>query len=132
MSETQIKNAIIKSTMLGYEDHGILTAFVTLDYGGSGQGFGGRAFDEPIKDPLTNDFISRRGVAYGMEWIARVLNTVGVESWEKLPGTPVRVKMDIGKVYAIGHYLEDKWFDPKELAIAMAETANDLPPIGEK
>ena len=37
----EIRNAVIQSTMLGYEDHGILTCFLHLDYSGAGQGFGG-------------------------------------------------------------------------------------------
>ena len=37
----EIKNAIITGTYLGIEDHGILTFWLYLDYGGSGQGFGG-------------------------------------------------------------------------------------------
>ena len=41
----EIKNAIITGTYLGIEDHGILTFWLYLDYGGSGQGFGGYQLD---------------------------------------------------------------------------------------
>lgn len=43
---TEIKNARIESTMLGYEDHGILTAFVTVGGDGWGCGFGGYGLDQ--------------------------------------------------------------------------------------
>lgn len=61
-------NAKIKSTMLGYEDHGILTCYLILDQAGSGQGFGGYRLDAP-KDQLS---------VMGTFWLKRVLETVGV------------------------------------------------------
>ena len=107
------KNARIRSTRLGVEDHGILTAYIDLDYGGSGQAFGGYAFDAPVK--VNGEFSHREGTAYGMEFIRRVLVTLGVESWEKLPGTPIRVRASRAQVEAIGHFIEDRWFDPSSI-----------------
>ena len=43
----EIKNAIIKSISLDTGDRGLLTAWLHLDYGGSGQGFGGYALYLP-------------------------------------------------------------------------------------
>jgi hypothetical protein len=107
------KNARIKGTTLGIEDHGILTAFIDLDYGSGGQSFGGRSLDE------WDEAAKRRvGHAFGSEFILQVLRTLGVSSWEKLPGTPCRVRADWDKVYALGHYLEDKWFDPEAVILA--------------
>jgi hypothetical protein len=40
------------------------------------------------------------------------MKVVGVDKWENLKGKAVRVKSDHSKVYAIGHYLKDKWFEP--------------------
>lgn len=114
MSEPEMKNAKIVSTMLGREDHGIMTAFIHLDYGGSGQGFGGYGFDNP-KTP--GDYKAGRiGTVYGCEFIRRVLEVVGVEKWEDLPGKYVRVVADWGHVHRIGHITDDKWFDPKALS----------------
>lgn len=111
---SEIRNAIIRSTTLGVEDHGILSFMVHLDYSGGGQGFGGYCMDEPIK--VDGDSKGRRGTAFGMECVRRILDTLGVRSWEKLPGTTCRVESDVGQVYRIGHFLKDKWFDPKALA----------------
>lgn len=108
------RNAEIESTMLGFEDHGILTCFLTLNYGGSGQGFGGFVLDSWDEEE------SRRvGIAYGMESIRQILKVVGVEKWEQLRGQRIRVEMDGSRVHRIGHFLEDKWFDPVELAEKM-------------
>ena len=43
-------NAMIRSVALEYEDHGILTCWLHLDYGGSCQGFGGYSLDKHNKD----------------------------------------------------------------------------------
>ena len=110
MSETT--NAKIVSTALGVEDHGIFTAMIHLDYGGRGQGFGGYSLDAP---PVDRDG-GRVPTKFGMAFIAAILKTLEVETWEKLPGTYCRVKADRGCVREIGHLLKDKWFDPKALA----------------
>jgi len=113
----EIKNARIESTSLGTEDHGIMTYTLYLDYGGSCQGFGGFALDDP---PLKGKK-DRIGVAYGIESVMRILRVVGVEKWEDLPGRYIRVKSKEGggwnsEISSIGNILEDEWFDPKELA----------------
>lgn len=81
--------AKIESTFLGFEDHGILTAFVRFDYGGAGQALGPRCFgstnegDEPEK--------WWDGHAAGMDFIRRVLLACGVDQWEHLKGRTVLV-----------------------------------------
>jgi len=105
----EIKNAIIKSTMLGIEDHGIMTFMLHLDYGGSSQGAGGYALDAPIK--VGDTFLRRVGTAGGMSLIMAILKIVGVENWEELKGHHIRVKTDDFKIYAIGHFLKEEWLD---------------------
>jgi hypothetical protein len=107
-------NAKISGTMLGVEDHGILTCMVHLDYGGAGQGFGGYAFDEWDEKKK-----ERFGVSFGMEAIRRILDVTGVTRWEDLPGTHVRAVAEHMKVHKIGHILEDKWFSFDDLAKEM-------------
>ena len=94
MRDIEIKNARIDSTFLGKEDHGIPSFNVGLDYGGSHQGFGG--YDLRF---------------YGIKPIMRILEVLGVESWEKLKGTPCRAKCEYTKVHAIGHFIEDRWYE---------------------
>ncbi len=109
----EIKNALIKSTFLGIEDHGIFTAFITLDYSGSGQSFGGYSMDAPNKG---EQGLSRIGTPFGCEFILRVIRTLEVNSWEKLIGTYCRVMATHNKVHSIGHIQKDQWFSPEELA----------------
>lgn len=98
-------NAKIKGTMLGYEDHGILTCFIILEQEGAGQGFGGFRLDAP-KDADS---------VLGTFWIKRILNTVGVSKWEDLAGNYVRVEgEDFGEIRGIGHITDNKWFFPKK------------------
>lgn len=111
-SQIEIKNAVIKGTMLGIEDHGIMTCMLYLDFGGSGQGFGGYALDS--WDRTLN---RRVGTAYGTKFIMRVMEVVGVEKWEKLSGVYVRAKADHSKVYEIGNIIKNDWFNPSSLVI---------------
>ena len=110
MDKIEIKNAKIRSTMLGVEDHGIMTCMLHVEGDGWGQGFGGYSFDswdEKLK--------KRVGSSYGIEFIKNILETLEVGKWEQLPGTYVRIENDFGKIYAIGHITKDKWFRPSEL-----------------
>jgi hypothetical protein len=80
--------AKIREVTLGWESHGILTCMVHLDYGGSSQSAGGYSLDEPVKGP-DGEFLGRRGTAYGMEWVARLMRATGVESFADIQGRTV-------------------------------------------
>lgn len=103
----EIRNARIESVRFGKEDHGIMTFYCMLDYGGSGQGFGGWALDSWDQEKGR-----RVGTAYGMEWIMRLFAALEVSDMSELVGLPVRVEGTYGTVHRIGHFLKDKWFDP--------------------
>ena len=105
----ETKNAKITSTMLGYEDHGILSCMLYLSYGGSGQGFGGYCLDSYDKEKEKRIATIHCGV-----WIAEILKIVGVEKWEDLKGQHIRVRSEHGKVHSIGNLLEDRWFNPEK------------------
>ena len=109
-------NAKITSTMLGYEDHGILTCFLNLEQQGKGQGFGGYVLDDiPLKDERGTGIGDRRPNKLCGFWIKRILETVGVEKWEDLEGKFIRVDgEEFGDISGIGHIIDDKWFYPKK------------------
>lgn len=109
---TEIRNARIKSTMLGREDHGILTCYLNLEGDGWGCGFGGYAFDR-----YNQALKAREATEYGLAFIDEILKVTEVSSWEKLPGTYIRVDTEGwgGKIVRIGNLLKEQWFDPKEL-----------------
>jgi hypothetical protein len=105
----KITNAKIVRTMLGIEDHGIMSFFVFIERPGAGCGFGGYSLDGPGE--LRHD--DRRGHGRSYQAIYHILKTVGVDSWEKLPGTLIRIEDNGlgGKLDKIGHIMEDRWFD---------------------
>jgi 3D (Asp-Asp-Asp) domain-containing protein len=86
--------AKIERTMLGYEDHGILSCMLHVTYGSSGQGVGGYCLDTPIRDADDN-FVCRMGTAYGMEFVARVIRACGVDTWEQIKGRTIYVLQDL-------------------------------------
>ena len=106
--ETEIKNAVISAASLSIEDHGLLTAFITLDYGGSCQGFGGYSLYLP------KSFTHHRLESFAGHFIFRVLQIAGVERWDQLIGKTVRVKSTHCKIEAIGHIVNNDWFSPSE------------------
>lgn len=97
-----IRNATITKTMLGFEDHGIFTFFLYLDYGGSAQGAGGWGLSHTPKDKvIASPMLGRL--------IIKILQTMRVDTWEQLRGLHIRADHDNGKVHGIAHYLEDNW-----------------------
>lgn len=97
-------NAKIVSTHLGFEDHGILTFYVTFEADRLSGSIGGY-----------NLIGCGRS---GVRAIENILLTAGVDCWEKLKGTVVRLRgwdnpnMSSRDV-TMGHLLEDKWFHLK-------------------
>ena len=104
-----IKNAKIQSTMLGREDHGIMTFMIYIEASnGFFCGVGGYCLDE--FDPTTKTRVFR---AESMEAISKILEVVGVDRWEELPGKYIRFE-DNGlgfTITKIGNIIDDKWFD---------------------
>ncbi len=92
-------NATIESTSLGFLDHGVMSFWLHLSYGGSSQGFGGVRLDGA---PAI--------ACEGMRLITGILQTLEVDTWEHLPGVPLRVRQNEGGlITGIGHYLKDEW-----------------------
>lgn len=108
---THIQNAVIESASLSAGDHGVLSGWLILDYGGSGQGFGGYCLARDIHTELTTPSPNFCGI-----FIQRCLEIGGVDKWEALAGRPIRVQLanPYGRILAIGHFIEEKWFDPEE------------------
>lgn len=118
----EIKNARIRSTMLGREDHGIMTFMIFVDAGNFGCGVGGYALDSRDRETKTRVFS-----AAGLEAISKVLEVVGVNTWEQLPGKYIRFKDNgLGStIDEIGNIIDDKWFNLKEFFSKVKEEVKE-------
>jgi len=71
----------IKSTMLGIEDHGIMSFSLEFDFGGAGQAFCGYALDD-----YSEELKRRVGTAGGMDLMIGIIKACGVKKWEDIQG----------------------------------------------
>ena len=110
MHEKTIQNAIIGSYSLDINDHGSLDLWLYLKYsGGVEQGFGGYVLYLPpgfkhhaIQSPAGH-------------YIYRCMKIAGITKVKDFPGRAIRAAGDFtlgGKIEAIGHIIEDDWFNP--------------------
>ena len=106
MSEIEEKNAIIKSVSLNSDDHGLLSAWLHLDYGGSGQGFGGYCLYLP------KSYTHHELKSFAGHFIWRCMEIAGVTEWSKLVGKTIRVRAAHSGIEAIGHIVKNDWFNP--------------------
>lgn len=107
MSELDIKNAIIKKAIIDSADRGFLTASLTLDYGNSGQGFGGFALYLPPS------FSNHKLESLAGHFIFRCMQIADVGQWDRLVGKTIRVRGSHTDIEAIGHIINDDWFAPR-------------------
>lgn len=105
---SEIKNAVIKSARIDCGDRGFLTVWLDLDYGGSGQGFGGYALYLP------KSFTHHEMKSHAGHFIFRVMEIAGVEDWSKLPGKTIRVSGTRSGIDSIGHIVKEDWFKPSD------------------
>lgn len=106
----RIENARITDVDLSMADHGCLTLAMTLSGEGWGVVYGGYCLGHGYLGADDNFF---SGSAAGMEYLIRIMDTVGVDRFQNLKGKYVRVatKGRGGMVKIIGNIIEDKWFD---------------------
>lgn len=99
--------ARIDHVFFGYEDHGILTMNIGLDYDGSThQGFGGYCLDSFDKDEDR-----RIGTAGGMDYVIQILKCLGANSIDEIKGKMCYAIKDkpgfFGKVIGIKQIPQD-------------------------
>src|SRR5579859_5221970 len=99
----QICNAIIKKAEITSDDHGCLSAWLSLDYGGMCQSFGGYSLYLP------KSFKHHKLESVAGHFIWRCLEIAEVTEWSKLAGKTIKVQKSAGLVKAIGHIVKEDW-----------------------
>lgn len=107
--EIKTKNAVIESARLSTDDHNLLTAWLSLEYGGTGQGFGGYTLYLPRSYAHHTESLKAN---FAGHFIWRVMEIAEVTEWSQLPGRTIRVRAEHAGVKAIGHIVKDDWFYP--------------------
>ncbi len=79
----------VKEVFFGREGHGLMTLWVHVDFGGTGQGFGGYGLDSFDKKRDR-----RVGTAGGLDLVMRLLDLFDVDSLDKIKGRPVYALRD--------------------------------------
>lgn len=102
----EIKNAIIESVVLEKGDRGVLQCWLHLNYGGSGQGFGDYSLYIP------ESYTHHKLKSFAGHFIFRCMEIADVEDWSKMKGKSIRVKSTHCSIKAIGHIINDDWFEP--------------------
>jgi hypothetical protein len=92
-------NGKITGTKIEREDHGIPTCWVSVEGNGCGVSFGGYDLRH-----------------YGSDMLMKIIEAVGAHSWESLKGLNCRIRSDgLGSTAkAIGHIVEDRWYEPRQ------------------
>lgn len=103
----QVDNAIIKGARITKEKG--LSLWLSLDYGGAAQGFGGYLLYAPKGWESHSDLAN-----YAGHFIYRVLTIAGVDTWEEVIGKTIRSRHDDNTIEEIGHILEEDWFNPEK------------------
>ena len=107
----RIDNAKIESADLSMEEHGCLPLYLTLSGSGWGCVYGGARIGKGYVG--AKEF---KGAPSGIEYIMRIMDTVGVSRFSDLTGKYIRVAhFGLGRqVDIIGNVIDDKWFSGNE------------------
>lgn len=123
MPKGEIQNAVIRSARIGDVGRGGYLDFsISLDYGGTVQGFGGWGLYLP------KSFNHHKIESFAGHFIWRILEIAGVKEWSELEGRALRVDSDHSQVYGIGHIVNDDWFYPQsDIEAARQKGGDDAP-----
>ena len=83
-------NAVIEDAQISTADHGILSVWLRLDYGGSCQGFGGYSLMCLSDNKKLEEW--QTGGNYAGVFIVRCMEIAGVHDWKDMKGRTIRVR----------------------------------------
>ncbi|WP_278864132.1 hypothetical protein [Leyella stercorea] len=104
----ELKNAKITDVSLTMGNYGSLTSWLVLNGSGWATSYGGRCLGHGYLG--SKEFI---GSPNGIEYLMRIMDVAGVESWGDLENKYVRVAVKSwgDSVKIIGNLIDDRWFD---------------------
>ena len=111
----EIKNAKIEYVSLYIEDHDILTFSIGLNLESGCCELGGYALDQSFRNNKNDNSFEyeRKCSPAGLDCLRKIMEVVGVRSWEDLKGKYVRYE-DNGwgsRITKIGNIIKDDWID---------------------
>lgn len=115
----ELKNAVIESVRIDNERG--LRMWIMLDYGESGQVFGGFLLYRPADWGEPRQV--QPSVNFCGHFIYRCLQVAGVGELNQMEGKAVRAIASDGRCKAIGHIVKDDWFDPEAELEQLKKTA---------
>jgi hypothetical protein len=112
-----VENGRIANADIMFSRGFILDCWITLEFDGTGQGFGGYVLGgNPFDKPDVR--ASRHGEQPNLaaDFIGGVMAVADVEKFSDLKGKVVRVEREqpMGPIIAIGHPFKDRWYRPGE------------------
>lgn len=109
-----IQNGIVSSAEVTMDRGSFLSVWLHLDYGGSGQGFGGYVLGGTPDSKAGQ--MHATGPNFAAEFLVACMRVCDVEAFDKCAGKAIRVRRDreYGQIEAIGHITKDVWFSPTE------------------
>lgn len=118
----ELKNAKITDVSLTMGNYGCLTLWLVLNGNGWATSYGGRCLGHGYLG--SEEFT---GSPNGIEYLMRIMDVAGVESWGNLKNKYVRVAMKGwgDSVKIIGNLIDDRWFDSDSFFADAAETDID-------
>lgn len=105
----------------------ILDCWLTIEFDGSGQGFGGYVLGGNPFDKDAKAAEHGRQANIAADFIGGVMAVADVDKFSALIGKVVRVEREtpFGTIVAIGHPFKDRWYRPAERFAALAKARGE-------
>lgn len=110
-----IENGRITHADIMFSRGFILDCWLTLEFDGSGQGFGGYVLGGNPFDTTAACARHHEQRNLAADFIGGVMAVADVEKFSHLVGKVIRVRREtsFGTIEAIGHAFKDRWYEPK-------------------
>ena len=101
----RIKNCVISEVFIGLDDTNTFTSWVVLNFGQHKQGFGG-----------LNLSVGNNAHVF----FTNLFTIIGVSEVKQLIGKAVRVEHTDKRIFGLGNFIDDKWYNIEKGAIEEA------------